>query len=180
MAKVRSELGIPPIGEDLKLKQEKILNAEQTVAVLEADDIQIWGRNGWSNGERTSYEEMLKSWSKGAKRGRNGKIRDKWATNNMTYTHAEGNVFWNLYKYRQEKGILDGKATLVVDRPFCRACGTNLGVQNLLEEVGLSELKVITPDHPQGIIFKPRPGRKRETWDILDYRVNKCEKKAVY
>jgi hypothetical protein len=50
----------------------------------------------------------------------------------------------------------------VVDRPFCGPCGDGRGVQNLVEEVGLDELIVKTPDGKE--IIRPRPGYKRQSW----------------
>lgn len=72
-------------------------------------------------------------------------------------------MYFGIYiKYRKSKKILGGKATLVVDRPFCGPCGDGRGVQNLVEEVGLDELIVKTPDGKE--IIRPRPGYKRQSW----------------
>jgi hypothetical protein len=157
VAKVRRELGIPPIGEDKKLKDAGILKSEQTVAVLEADGVQIWGRNGWGV-DVGGYEELRKEWLK------SGGKRNPSVTNSQTYSHAEGDVFWHLYKHRKKNRILGGSATMVVDRPLCKPCASNSGVRSLVEEVGLDELIVITPDNKQGIKITPRPDRKRKSW----------------
>ena len=97
-------------------------------------------------------EEWLKSGGK----------RNPSATNAQTVYHAEGDAFWNLYKFRKQNNILGGKATMVVDRDFCRSCGDGRGVQQMVEEVGLDELIVITPSGRQSI--KPRPELKRTSW----------------
>ncbi|MFD1408461.1 hypothetical protein ACFQ49_09910 [Kroppenstedtia eburnea] len=155
VAKIRNELGIPALGDDLKLKSEKILNSEQTVAVLESDGYQIWGRNGWGT-DQGGYKAVREEWLK------SGGKRNPSATNAQTVYHAEGDAFWNLYKFRKQNNILGGKATMVVDRDFCRSCGDGRGVQQMVEEVGLDELIVITPSGRQSI--KPRPELKRTSW----------------
>lgn len=130
VAKLRKELGIPFLKEDNLLIENDILKSGNTVAVLESDGVQIWGRSGWGI-DVGGYSELRKEWAKG-KIGKLGTPREKFATNGQTYTHAEGDVFWHLYKYRKSKKILGGKATLVVDRPFCGPCGDGRGVQNLV------------------------------------------------
>ncbi|TCW38998.1 hypothetical protein EDC32_102238 [Laceyella sacchari] len=37
-----------------------------------------------------------------------------------------------------------------------------------MEEVGLDELIVVTPDNPNGIVYRPRPGMRRTTWKEAD------------
>lgn len=160
VAKVRKQLGIPALGDDLKLKQSGVLKNEQTVAVLESDGVQIWGRNGWG-ADVGGYTQLRNEWMKGTL-GRNGEIRGKDAVNNQTRYHAEGDVFFHLYLYRKQHKIIGGKARLVVDRPFCDACGPDGGVRSLVEEVGLDELEVITPNGKE--IIKPRPEEKRTSW----------------
>ncbi|WP_194830663.1 hypothetical protein, partial [Laceyella tengchongensis] len=169
VAEVRKKLGIPPLGNDKLLKDEGVLKAEQTVAVLQGDGVEIWGRNGWSADNKAEFKNMKSAWGKGSKAGRDGNKREKAGTNAQTWTHAEGDVFWYFYKYRKENQILGGKAKLVVDRPLCDSCGDQFkGVQNLMEEVGLDELIVVTPDNPNGIVYRPRPGMRRTTWKEAD------------
>ncbi|WP_232336401.1 hypothetical protein, partial [Thermoactinomyces sp. CICC 10522] len=79
-----------------------------------------------------------------------------------TYTHAEGDVFWHLYQYRKQNKILGGKATLHVDRPLCGYCDERQGVKQLVEEVGLDELTVISPSGIQ--IIRSDPNFKRKSW----------------
>ncbi|WP_037463592.1 hypothetical protein [Shimazuella kribbensis] len=155
VARVRKELGIPAIGNDYVLKELQYLKAEQTVAVLKSDGVQIWGRNGWGS-DQGGYKAMRTAWLK------SGGQRSMSATNNQTVFHAEGDAFWNLYQYRKQHNILGGTATLVVDRPFCTACGDSRGVQQLVEEVGLDKLVVITPAGKETIT--PRPGKRRVSW----------------
>jgi hypothetical protein len=155
VAKVRKELGIPAIGDDFILKKSGYLKSEQTIAVLKADNVKIWGRNGWGV-DQGGYKEMKKEWLK------SGGNRDLSATNNQTVFHAEGDAFWNLYQYRKKHNILGGTGTLAVDRPFCTACGDSRGVQQLMEEVGLDKLVVITPAGEESIT--PRPGKQRKNW----------------
>ncbi|MBH8609417.1 hypothetical protein, partial [Thermoactinomyces sp. CICC 10521] len=160
VAQVRKQLGLPSLKEDDILIQKDVLKSGNTVAVLESDGVQIWGRSGWGV-DVGGYSELRKEWAKG-KIGKLGVPREKFAVNSQTYTHAEGDVFWHLYQYRKKHNILGGKATLVVDRPFCGPCGDGRGVQNLVEEVGLDELIVKTPDGDE--IIRPREGLKRKSW----------------
>ncbi|MDR6227636.1 deaminase [Desmospora profundinema] len=152
VAKIRKDLGLPPINKDTGSKTH-------TVAVLESDGQQIWGRSGWGN-DVGGYTEMRESWLKG------GGKRKQSATNGQTAYHAEGDAFWHLYKNRKENNILGGEATLVVDRPLCKACGQNNGIQSLMEEVGLDKLVIKTPEGTQ--VLTPRPGRRRTSWEELD------------
>ncbi|MCH5586344.1 hypothetical protein MK805_15480 [Shimazuella sp. AN120528] len=158
VAKLRKELGIPSIGDDLRLKKEGVLKAEQTVAVLQSNGVEIWGRNGWGVDVENGYKEMLTEWFKKRSKG-------SFGTNANTRFHAEGDVFWHLYKFRKANKLLGGKAVLAVDRSLCRYCDQSKGVQQMVEEVGLDELKVITPD---GIrIIKPEPSRRRTSWEVV-------------
>jgi hypothetical protein len=171
VAKVRKDLGLLTPTEEAELMKKRILRNESTVAVLESDGVQIWGRSSWSEDVPNGYSELRKEWFynrpsrpkkyedrlKLAKQG----VRFK-GTNNSTYTHAEGDVFWHLYQYRKQNKILGGKATLHVDRPLCGYCDERQGVKQLVEEVGLDELTVISPSGIQ--IIRPDPNFKRKSW----------------
>jgi hypothetical protein len=158
VSKVRKKLGIPPVGDDLRLVNEGVLRSEQTVAVLQSDGVEIWGRNAWGPDVKNGYKEMRDEWFTKRSPGNFG-------TNANTRYHAEGDAFWHLYKYRKEHKILGGKAVMAVDRKLCRYCDQSKGVQQMVEEVGLDELKVITPDGVR--IIKPDPARRRASWDDI-------------
>lgn len=160
VVQVRKKLGLPTLKEDDMLIKYDILKSGNTVAVLESDGVQIWGRSGWGV-DVGGYSKLRKDWAKG-KIGKKGIPREQFATNGKTYTHAEGDVFWHLYTYRKSKKIPGGKVALVVDRPFCGPCGDGRGVQNLVEEVGLDELIVRTPNGEE--VIRPRSGYRRQSW----------------
>lgn len=171
VAKVRKELGLLTSSEEAELVKKKILKNGSTVAVLEADGVQIWGRSSWGEDVSNGYSDLKKEWFNNrpsrpkkyeervelAKQG----VRFK-ATNTGTYTHAEGDVFWHLFQYRKQNKILGGTATLYVDRPLCSYCDQSKGVEQLVEEVGLDELKVISPSGTQ--IIRPDTNFKRRSW----------------
>jgi hypothetical protein len=54
---------------------------------------------------------------------------------------------------------------MAVDRPLCNYCDISNGVKQMVEEVGLDELKVITPDGVR--IIKPDPVKRRTSWDVI-------------
>ncbi|MBH8599597.1 hypothetical protein [Thermoactinomyces sp. CICC 10523] len=172
VAKVRKELGLLTTAEEQVLVKKKILSSESTVAVLESDGVQIWGRSSWGEDVEGGFNSVKKEWFEG-RPGRTGKKYNERveiakegerfkATNDATMTHAEGDVFWHLYLYRKEHKIIGGKATLYVDRPLCNYCDISKGVQNLVEEVGLDELIVVTPEGRR--IIEPDPNFKRKSW----------------
>ena len=51
--------------------------------------------------------------------GMQAAVKDSLHVNAQTVTHAEGQAFYNAYK----DNVSDKCATLIVDRPPCRACG---------------------------------------------------------
>jgi hypothetical protein len=63
VAKLRKELGIPSLKEDNLLIENDILKSGNTVAVLESDGVQIWGRSGWGI-DVGGYSELRKEWAK--------------------------------------------------------------------------------------------------------------------
>ncbi|MBH8585363.1 hypothetical protein [Thermoactinomyces sp. CICC 10520] len=63
VAKLRKELGIPFLKEDNLLIENDILKSGNTVAVLESDGVQIWGRSGWGI-DVGGYSELRKEWAK--------------------------------------------------------------------------------------------------------------------
>lgn len=158
--KVRKELGIPSMDKEEELIQKGILKNRNTVAVLEVDGQQIWGRSGWGV-TKDGYSDARGEWARG-KIGKTGATREKAATNAQTLTHAEGDAFWNLYQYRKDNNILGGSAKMAVDRPLCRSCGDLKGVQNLVEEVGLEKLEIVSPDGTD--VIRPREGQRRTKW----------------
>ena len=65
--------------------------------------------------------------------------------NAITRTHAEADAF----QQAANDGVAGGRATLYVDRALCSACGSNGGVLGLARQLGLTEVKVITPQGTQ-------------------------------
>lgn len=74
-------------------------------------------------------------------------------TNWATKYHAEGDVFWHLYKYRKENEILVCN--------YCNPSGSD-GVRQMMAEVGLEELKVISPSGTE--ILKVDQEKLRKSW----------------
>jgi len=68
--------------------------------------------------------------------------------NAITKTHAEADVF----QQAAEAAVSGGKGTLFVDRALCPACGRNGGVRGMMRQLGLDELKVVTPQGTQVIL----------------------------
>ena len=134
VAKIREEMGLPSIENDVGKKKH-------TVAVVQADGNNMWGVSG---------------------HGRHRAIKQEWKINAQTPTHAEGDALFTLYEQRKSAGIIGGRAKIVVDRPLCKACGDYGGVRSAVEQIGLDELTVVTPDGTQ--IIRPRPGYKRDSW----------------
>jgi hypothetical protein len=157
VSKLRKELGLPSLEEDVILVKNKILKSGNTVAVLEVDGKRIWGRNGWGDDSPKKYQEMDKEWFDSRPPKQKG-------TNWATKYHAEGDVFWHLYKYRKKNKILGGKAVMAVDRPLCNYCkpsGSD-GVRQMMAEVGLEELEVISPSGTE--ILKVDKEKLRKSW----------------
>jgi hypothetical protein len=128
VAKVRKELGLPSIADDVGKRKN-------TVAVLEADGKQIWGRSGWGR-DVGGYDEIKLAWK--------GKI------NPISRTHAEADALFELYRLRLKSGITGGKATMAADRPPCTPCGQNKGIRSAVRNAGLDELELIYPGAPGG------------------------------
>ena len=87
VAKLRKELGIPFLKEDNLLIENDILKSGNTVAVLESDGVQIWGRSGWGI-DVGGYSEL----------GRNGQKKNR----KTRYPPGEICYKWtNLYSCRR-------------------------------------------------------------------------------
>lgn len=69
--------------------------------------------------------------------------------NAISRTHAEADAF----QQALNAGTKGGTATLHVDRPLCTACGQNGGVRSMARQLGLDEVKVVTPEGTQ--IIRP-------------------------
>lgn len=70
--------------------------------------------------------------------------------NPISRTHAEADAFQQAY----DLGIMGGKASLIVDRDLCRACGQNGGVKGMARQLDIEELEVISPSGYQLISLK--------------------------
>jgi MafB19-like deaminase len=71
-------------------------------------------------------------------------------------THAEADAF----QQADDAGVKGLKATLIVDRDLCAACGLRGGVNSIAWQLGIEELEIITPSGTKTIIVKPPKTRR--------------------
>ncbi len=111
LAAARRALGLPPSGS---------FTNRYTIAILEADGIEIWGIN--AHGQQVPF-----------------------SVNAISKSHAEIDALNQLAGQRARSGVTGGYATMFVDRPPCRACGLLGGIRSGVEAAGLDVLEVYYP-----------------------------------
>ncbi len=108
---------------------------KSTVAKLEIGDQSFFGINSSSN---PSLRQIT------------------FRVNPITKTHAEADAF----QQAADASMKGGKATLIVDRELCAACGLRGGVNSMAWQLGIEELTIITPAKSTTITIKPPKRRK--------------------
>ena len=68
--------------------------------------------------------------------------------NPISSTHAEADAF----QQAANAGVRGGRGTLYVDRALCQACGLRGAVKSMARQLGLEELKIVTPQGVSTIV----------------------------
>lgn len=132
-----------------------------TIAILRGDDFELKEKN--AHGKQ---EEIMK----------------EVAVNNVSKTHAEVGVLFELYKIRKSKGILGGKAVLYIDKAPCGYCRSKYdlnAIKNMVEQSRLDRLDVYYLDEGKmkEWIVEPDAPFRRMSWSITKevYEVQRKE-----